>query len=188
MSQKLAGAGFGQPHEVLDFPVVVELGLVVVGKWGRLLAFDEIPDALARRFRRLEVTHLARTQRRDELDEFFIRSHAGSLASARRHDKRVVFAADRSVDGRGPSPAVSTAARCCSQRPVSTPLLFRATRFASENCDPRISDCFIVFCTVLRSQLIRLWAAMASGSCRILLGAGVVFKQRVTGVYRNELE
>jgi hypothetical protein len=27
MNEKLAGAGFGQPHEVFDFQVVIELGL-----------------------------------------------------------------------------------------------------------------------------------------------------------------
>ena len=58
----LASAGFGQPHEVFDLQVVVEFGLLVGGEMGRLLALDEFPDALARRFRRLKVNHLARAE------------------------------------------------------------------------------------------------------------------------------
>ena len=100
MSQELAGAGFGQPHEVFDFQLMVEFGLLVGRERGGLLTFDEIPDALMGWFRRLEVDHLVGTQRGDELDEFFVRSHAGSFASARRHDRREVLRAGLSR-GRG---------------------------------------------------------------------------------------
>ena len=89
MGQKLAGARFGQPHEMFDFQAVVEFGFLVRGERGGFLAFDEIPDALAGRIRGLEVNHFARTQRRDELDEFFVRSHAATLAPAAQRDKRL---------------------------------------------------------------------------------------------------
>ena len=48
MSEELAGACLGQPHEVFDFQVVVEFGLFVGEERGRLLVLNEVPDALAR--------------------------------------------------------------------------------------------------------------------------------------------
>ncbi len=103
MSEELAGAGFGQPHEVFDFQVVVEFGFLVSRERGRLMALDEVPDALARCLRRLEVNHFAGTQRGDELDEFFVRSQAGNVASARRHDKRLLFTLQNGTLFRDPS-------------------------------------------------------------------------------------
>ena len=61
MSQKLAGTGLGQPHEVLDLDVMIEFCLFVGGKRGGLLALDEVPYALASIFRGLELNNLPRT-------------------------------------------------------------------------------------------------------------------------------
>ena len=93
MSQELPGAGFGEPHEMFDLEIVVEFGFFVGGQRGRLLALNEIPDARTRRFGRLEVHHLARTQRGDKLNEFFVGSHAGSLPLRGWPDKHGNFAA-----------------------------------------------------------------------------------------------
>ena len=75
MSQKLAGTGLGQPHEVLDLDVMIEFGLFVGGKRGGLLALDQLPYALASLFGGLELDHLSRTQRGDEFNEFFVGFH-----------------------------------------------------------------------------------------------------------------
>jgi hypothetical protein len=75
MSQKLAGAGLGKPHEVLDFDVMIEFRLFVRGKGGGFLALDQVPYALASLFGGLELNDLSRTQRGDEFDEFFVRFH-----------------------------------------------------------------------------------------------------------------
>ena len=71
-SEELAGAGFGQAHEVFDFQVVVEFGFFFGGECCRFLALDEIPDALAGRLGRLEVNQLTGTKRGDELNQFFV--------------------------------------------------------------------------------------------------------------------
>ena len=75
MAQKLAGMSLRQPHEVLNFQVVVQFRLFFCGKWRGFLPFDEIPDTIARCRGRLEFDHFARTQRSDELNDFFKRSH-----------------------------------------------------------------------------------------------------------------
>jgi hypothetical protein len=87
MSEELAGASFGQLHKVLDFQVVIELGLLLGWERSRLLTLDEIPDALARGLGRFEVKHVARAQRGDELNEFFVRSHGRNSTPARRDGK-----------------------------------------------------------------------------------------------------
>ncbi len=92
MSEELAGAGFGQPHEVFDLQVVVQFGLVVGGEGGCFLALDEIPDALAGRLGRLEVNQLPGTQRGDELNQLFVWFHTARFASGKRPDQRVVYA------------------------------------------------------------------------------------------------
>ena len=91
-SEELAGAGFGQPHEVFDLQVVIEFGFLVTGKRGCFLALDEIPDALAGRLGRLEGNQLTGTQRGDELNQLFAWFYAGRTASGSRPDKRAVFA------------------------------------------------------------------------------------------------
>ena len=75
MSQKLAGAGLGKPHEVLDFDLMIEFRLFVRGKGGGFLALDHVPYALARIFGRSERNHLSRIQRRDEFNKFFVGCH-----------------------------------------------------------------------------------------------------------------
>ena len=55
MSQKLAGTGLGQPHEVLDLDVMIEFGLFVGGKRSGLLALNQIPHTPACIFGRLEL-------------------------------------------------------------------------------------------------------------------------------------
>ena len=72
MSQKLAGAGLGQPHEVLDFEVMIEFRLFVRGKGGGFLALDQVPYALASLFGGLEFNNLSWTQRGDEFNEFLV--------------------------------------------------------------------------------------------------------------------
>src|SRR5204863_5355104 len=72
MSQKLAGTGLGQPHEVLDFDVMIEFRLFVRGKGGGFLALDQVPYALASLFGGLEFNNLSWTQRGDEFNEFFV--------------------------------------------------------------------------------------------------------------------
>jgi hypothetical protein len=49
MSEELAGAGLGQPHEMFDFEIVIEFGLVFGGERAGLLPFKEFPHALAGR-------------------------------------------------------------------------------------------------------------------------------------------
>ena len=75
MSQKLAGAGLGKPHEVLDFDVMIEFRLFVRGKGGGFLALDQIPYALASLFGGLEFNNFSWTQRGDEFNEFFVGFH-----------------------------------------------------------------------------------------------------------------
>ena len=89
MREELAGAGFGESHEMFDFHVVIEFGLLVIRERGRLLALDQIPYPCARRLGGFEIHHFARAQRSNKLDEFFVRSHAGSLPLSRWPDKRV---------------------------------------------------------------------------------------------------
>ena len=50
MSEKLAGTGLGQSHEVLNLDVMIEFRLFVGGKRGGLLALDQVPYALASLF------------------------------------------------------------------------------------------------------------------------------------------
>src|SRR4030095_9226025 len=83
MGEKLAGAGLGQAHEVLDLNVMIEFGLVVGGKWAGFLLLDQFPNALAGRLGGPEVNDLARTERGDELNQFFVRFHVIELIEKR---------------------------------------------------------------------------------------------------------
>src|SRR6266568_7098131 len=81
MGQELAGARLGQPHEVFDLHIVVQLVFFIGRKRHCLPALHEVPDPLARLFRGFESHDLAGTERGDELNNFFVRSHTASFAS-----------------------------------------------------------------------------------------------------------
>jgi hypothetical protein len=74
---------------MFDFEIVIEFGLVLGREWAGLLPFKEFPHALAGRLRGLEVNDFTRTERGDELNQFFVWFHAGSFASGSQPDKLV---------------------------------------------------------------------------------------------------
>jgi hypothetical protein len=80
MSKKLTCAGLGEPHQMLDFEVVIQFGTIFARKSGRFLAFEQVPDPLAGDFRGLELDQLARSQRGDEFNDFFVSLHPTSMA------------------------------------------------------------------------------------------------------------
>ena len=130
MREELAGAGFGQPHEVLDLQVVIQLGLFLGGKRRGFLAFDEIPHALTRGPGWSEAGHVARIQRGDKLDEFLVSSHQRNLAPPRRNGKLPGKAkrrcGDRGRDAGCPAPPAQIPA-CSIPAPGSSPSLARAS-------------------------------------------------------------
>ncbi|MCW5559942.1 MAG: hypothetical protein KIT22_19155 [Verrucomicrobiae bacterium] len=79
MSKNLVGAGFGQAHEVFYLQVVIESGFFLGRKRAGLLPLDQFPHSLASRLGRLEIHDLARTERGDELDQFFVWLHAEKM-------------------------------------------------------------------------------------------------------------
>jgi hypothetical protein len=83
MREKLPGAGFGQPHQVFDFEIVVELGLFLGGQCISFLTFEEIPNSLTGRLGGLEIHHLARAERGDELNQFLVWFHAEKFSGKR---------------------------------------------------------------------------------------------------------
>ena len=79
MGQELPGSSLGEAHEVFDLHVMVELRLFIRWQPGCLLALDEIPDPLARTFRRFEPDDLTRAERGNKLNDLFVRSHTGKF-------------------------------------------------------------------------------------------------------------
>jgi hypothetical protein len=82
MGQKLARAGFGQPHQVFDLQIVIQLGAFLGGQRGRLLAFEQIPNALPCRLGRLEFNQFPRPKRGNEFNNFFVRFHSANVTPA----------------------------------------------------------------------------------------------------------
>lgn len=66
---------------MFDLQVVIQLGLLIRGERTLLLALDELPNPLAGGLRRLEIENVAGTQRGNELNELFVRSHERIIAS-----------------------------------------------------------------------------------------------------------
>jgi hypothetical protein len=83
MCEELPGAGFGQPHQVLDFEIVVELGFLLSRQRAGLLPFDEIPNPPPGRVGRFEIHYLPRTERGDELNQFLVWFHIGKFTGKR---------------------------------------------------------------------------------------------------------
>src|SRR5262245_21130291 len=111
MSKKLAGAGLGQPHEVLDLQVVIEFCFFLGRQGAGLLPLDEFPHALAGRLGGLKVHNLPWTERGDEFNQFFVWFH-GTESIGRRPVCERLFAKPRSRPDAGypaalgfPSPA-----------------------------------------------------------------------------------
>jgi len=80
MSQQLAGAGFGQAHQMFNLQIMIQFGLLIRAQGGGFLALQESPNPLARFFGRLEFDHLARAKGSDKLNNFFVRSQVETFA------------------------------------------------------------------------------------------------------------
>jgi hypothetical protein len=87
MRQKQTSASLGQSQEMFHLQAVIQFHLVLGGQRLLLLPFNEPPNALARLVRRLEFNDFPRTERSNELNNFFVRFHNHRFAWTAFRDK-----------------------------------------------------------------------------------------------------
>jgi hypothetical protein len=69
----LSGAGFGQPHEMLQLEVVIQLGPLIHSQASALLSPNQIHYSRSGRFGRPERGNIVRTDTgRDKVDDLFV--------------------------------------------------------------------------------------------------------------------